>query len=69
MRKFASLIFALALCMSLALPASAARSNQGGNEGGSSTSPKTGSSVVAVLGVTACAAGGIGIVAYKKSKD
>ena len=70
MRKIASLVFTLALCLSLAVPASAAvYSNQGGNDGGDSTSPKTGSSTVAVLALTACAAGGVGIAAYKKSKD
>ena len=70
MRKFASFIFAVALCVSMAVPASAAAwSNQGGNEGGDPTSPKTGSSAVAALALTACAAGGIGAAAYKKSKE
>ena len=44
-------------------------SNQGGNSGGSATSPKTGSSTVAVLVATACAAGGVGLASYKKSKE
>lgn len=69
MRKLASFIFAMALCMSLAVPAAAAISNQGGHHGGKPTSPKTGSSTVAVLALTSCAAGGIGAVAYKKSKE
>ena len=70
MRKFASFVFALALCMSLAVPAAAAvKSNQGGNDGGAATSPKTGSSTVAVLALSACAAGGVGIAAYKKSEE
>lgn len=70
MRKFTSFVFALALCASLAVPASAAfYSNQGGNTGGDATSPKTGSSTVAMLALTTCAAGGIGAAAYRKSKD
>ena len=70
MRKLLSLFFALALCMSLSVSAAAAVwSNQGGNDGGNSTSPKTGSSTVAVLALTTCAAGGIGAAAYKKSKE
>lgn len=70
MKKFASFVSALILCASLAIPASAtAWSPNGGNNGGSKTSPKTGSSVVAMLALTTCAAGGIGAVAYKKSKE
>lgn len=69
MRKIASFVFALVLCMGLAVPAAAAMSNQGGNDGGDSVSPKTGSSTVAVLALTACAAGGVGAAAYKKSKE
>lgn len=71
MRKFVSFVFALVLCLSLAVTASATtvKSNQGGNTGGSTTSPKTGSVAVAVLSVTACTAGGIGAIAYKKSKE
>lgn len=69
MRKFASIIFALALCMSLSIPAAAVMSNQGGNDGGDPVSPKTGSSTVAILALSACAAGGIGAAAYKKSKE
>ena len=69
MRKFTSFVFALALCASLAVPAAAVWSPQGGNNGGATTSPKTGSSAVAVLALSTCAAGGIGAVAYKKSKE
>lgn len=70
MKKFASLIFSLALCVSLAVPTAAAGwSNQGGNAGGDKNAPKTGVSTVTVLAATACAAGGIGAVAYKKSKE
>lgn len=69
MRKFASFVFALALCVSLSVPAAAAISNQGGNNGGKPISPQTGSSTVAVLALTACTAGGIGVAAYKKSKE
>lgn len=70
MRKFASFIFAMALCVSLSVPAAAAvMSNQGGNDGGDPVSPQTGSSTVAVLALTACAAGGVGAAAYKKSKE
>lgn len=70
MRKFMSFVIAMVLCVSLSAPAAAAvLSNQGGNNGGSTISPKTGSSTVAVLAMTACAAGGIGTAAYKKSKD
>lgn len=68
MRKFVSLIFALILCLSLAVSASAAViSNPGGEDG--PESPKTGSSIVAVLALTSCVAGGVGAVAYKKSKE
>ena len=73
MRKIVSVVFALALCMSLSVPASAAFfSNQGGHhhhKGDKPISPKTGSSTVAVLALTGCAAGGIGVAAYKKSKE
>ena len=55
--------------MNLSVPAAAAMSNQGGNDGGDSVSPKTGSSAVAVLALSACAAGGVGAAAYKKSKE
>ena len=69
MRKFVSFVFALILCMSMTVPAFAAViSPQGGGGSGDSSSPKTGSSVVAVLALTSCAAGGVGIAAYKKSK-
>ena len=70
MKKFASLVFSLALCACLAIPAAAdAYSNQGGNYGGNPNAPQTGSTTVAMLAVTACAAGGIGTIAYKKSKE
>lgn len=69
MRKFVSFMFAAALCLSLTIPAAAVMSNQGGNDGGDSISPKTGSSVVTVLALGACAAGGVGAAAYKKSKE
>ena len=61
-------MFALILCMNLAVPA-AAMSNQGGNDGEDPVSPKTGSSAVAVMALSACAAGGVGVAAYKKSKE
>lgn len=72
MKKIVSFVFALVLCMSLSVPAAAnVISPQGGHHHhhGKPTSPKTGSSTVAVLALTTCAAGGVGIVAYKKSKD
>ena len=70
MRKLMSLIFTLILCMSLAVSASAktvVESNPGGEDG--PESPKTGSSIVAVLALTSCVAGGVGAVAFKKSKE
>lgn len=69
MRKFVSFIFALVLSMSLAVPAAAVVSNPGGNVDGEIISPKTGSSTVAVLALTTCFAGGIGVAAYKKTKE
>ena len=71
MRKFVTFIAALILCLSLSDTTFAAtvKSNQGGNSGGSSTSPRTGSGTVAVLLATACTAGGVGLVSYKKSKE
>lgn len=70
MRKFASFIVALVLCLSLSVSAAAhVISPPGGHHGGKGTSPKTGSSTVAMLALTTCAAGGIGAVAYKKSKE
>ena len=71
MKKFVSFILALSLCMcmSISATANAIISPSGGNDGGNDKSPKTGSSVVSVLALTACAAGGIGAVAYKKSKE
>ena len=51
MRKFVSFVFALILCLSMAVTASATtvKSNQGGNPGGKPTAPRTGSVAVAVL--------------------
>ncbi len=71
MRKFVTFVAALVLCLSLSVTAFASTvgSNQGGNSGGDTISPKTGSSAVAVLLATACAAGGVGLVSYKKSKE
>lgn len=71
MRKFITFIAALVLCLSLSATAFASTisSNQGGNTGGSTVAPRTGSSTIAVLLVTACTAGGVGLVSYKKSKE
>lgn len=69
MRKIVSFIFALTLCLSLAIPAAAAISPQGGYNGGNPNAPQTGSSAVAILALTACTAGGVGVAAYKKSKE
>lgn len=71
MRKFVTFVAALVLCLSLSVTAfaSTVNSNQGGYTGGDTISPKTGSSTVAVLLATACAAGGVGLVSYKKSKE
>lgn len=70
MRKFLTFIAALILCLSLSATAFAStiNSNQGGNSGGNTTAPRTGSSAVAVLLITACTAGGVGLVSYKESK-
>ena len=72
MRKFVSFVFALVLCLSMAVTASATtvKSNQGGNPGGGKpNAPRTGSVAVAVLSTVACTAGGVGAIAYKKSKE
>ena len=71
MRKFVSFVFALILCLSMAVTASATtvKSNQGGNPGGQPNAPRTGSVAVAVLSAAACTAGGVGAIAYKKSKE
>ena len=71
MRKIVTFAAALILCLSLSVTAfaSTVKSNQGGNYGGDPVSPKTGSSTVAVLLATACAAGSVGLVSYKKSKE
>lgn len=69
MKKFVSFVFALALSISLAIPAAATISPPGGVEEGDIISPKTGSSTVAVLALTACAAAGAGAVSYKKNKE
>ena len=70
MRKFTSFVICLILCMSLAVPAAAVKSNQGGTQKHDPhISPKTGSTTVAALLLTTCAAGGVGVAAYKKSKE
>lgn len=70
MRKFTSFVMCLILCMSLAVPAAAVKSNQGGTQKHDPhISPKTGSTTVAALFLTTCAAGGVGVAAYKKSKE
>lgn len=70
MRKFVSFVLAMVICLSLAVSAAAnVISPSGGNNGGDPTSPKTGSSTVAMLALATCAAGGVGAVAYKKSKE
>lgn len=71
MRKFISFVFALILCLSMAVTASATtvKSNQGGNPGGKPNAPRTGSVAVAVLSAAACTAGSVGAIAYKKSKE
>ena len=48
MRKFVSFVFALILCLSMAVTASATtvKSNQGGNPGGKPTAPRCGGSPV-----------------------
>ena len=70
-KRLFGILFAVLLCLSLSVTAFASTvgSNQGGNSGGDTISPKTGSSTVAVLLATACAAGGVGLVSYKKSKE
>ena len=42
---------------------------RGGNPGGKPTAPRTGSVAVAALSAAACTAGGVGAIAYKKSKE
>lgn len=71
MRKLVVLLLAFVLCFSLAISAFATtvKSNQGGNNGGQTTAPRTGSCAVAVLALTACTAGGVGAAAYRKSKE
>ncbi len=71
MRKLVTFIVAFVLCLSLSVTAFASdvKSNQGGYTGGDTSSPRTGSVAVVVLAITACTAGGIGAVAYKKSKE
>lgn len=71
MKKIVSFVLALMLCLGLSVSASATtvKSNQGGNNGGAPTAPKTGSAAVAVLSIAACTAGGVGVATYKKSKE
>lgn len=71
MRKLVALLLTLVLCLSLSICAFATGvdSNQGGNTGGDPVSPTTGTVAIAVLAATACAAGGIGIISYRKSKE
>lgn len=70
MRKFVSFVLALVICLSLSISAAAnVISPSGGNQDSDATSPKTGSSAVAMLALATCAAGGIGAVTYKKSKE
>ena len=70
MRKFVSFVFALILCLSMAVTASATtvKSNQGGNPGGKPTAPRTGSVAVAVLSAAACTAGGVGAIALQEEQ-
>ena len=67
MRKFVSFVFALILCLSMAVTASAPTVKS--NPGGKPTAPRTGSVAVAVLSAAACTASGVGAIAYKKSKE
>ena len=71
MRKFVSFVFALILCLSMAVTASATtvKSNQGVNHGGNPNAPRTGTGALAVLAAAACTARGVGAIAYKKSKE
>lgn len=71
MKKLTAVILVLILCLTLSVSAFAAGidSNQGGNTNDVPKAPQTGSSIVAVLAITACAAGSTGIFAYKKSKE
>lgn len=71
MKKLVPLFLALVLCLSLSISAAATtvNSNQGGDTGGKTTSPRTGCGAAAVLVVTAFTAGGIGAVTLKKSKE
>ena len=55
--------------MAITASATTVKSNQGGNPGGKPTAPRTGSVAVAVLSAAACTAGGVGAIAYKKSKE
>ena len=68
MKRFC-VFLALTLCLSLSIPAAASISPQGGYTGGNPNAPQTGSSAVAILALTACNAGVVGAVAYKKSKE
>ena len=70
MKKFVAFIFALVLCLSMTVTAFAADYNSpgGGDNTEETASPQTGSVAVAVLAGAACAAGGISVVSFKKSK-
>lgn len=68
MKQFIAFVLVIVLCLSLSVCAFAdVDSNQGGNNGGSTTAPQTGSTAIIALAVGACAAGGISFAAYKKS--
>ena len=67
-KQFIAFVLVIVLCLSLSVCAFAdVDSNQGGNNGGSTTAPQTGSTAIIALAVGACAAGGISFAAYKKS--
>lgn len=82
MKRIVSLILVLILCLSLSVSVFAAEGilspgnggtgggdNPGaGNDGGSTTSPKTGSFAVISLAAAACTAGGISVIAGSKAK-
>ena len=68
MKQFIAFVLVIVLCLSLSVCAFAdVDSNQGGNNGGSTTAPQTGSTAIIALAVGACATGGISFAAYKKS--
>ena len=68
MKKIIAFVLVLVLCLSVSVCAFAdVDSNQGGNSGGSTTAPQTGSVDIIALAVGACAAGGISFKKKKKS--